>query len=575
MLPCFPLALLSLTTDVGQVDGQTKTFLAASVDLLTTGIPENNVELEFACRCRLRRRRGRRRSLAGGPRHDSGPTTVSLESVPADLRTNVEAVSVNAEGENREQNEEEDEDEGEEAQPEAAAKVRLRGADDQVLGEVWAELPGAPLDWARYPLYAPGAAAGASKGASGAKVLDDRGAGLDRGQVIPARPETLRRRWGWGGGTISKICDSGEANSTVMSYRPWFRPRRPRNVVGDVKLRIAWVPSGLAVTVHGWREIRSTVEEPGAGDVTREHTRLPVGRLRQRRRVVVSVEPGGGSVDAHAVEVDLALSRSNSGTSEEQGASSVNAGRIKMSGDNDSTRDELAVGNRLSYSAAGEVIRSLIGEDEVTDDRPESFFFSLDPACLLDEVDSAMASSGHDEGDNAARGGGARLLLSTDGVCVDEDLSDFESSGNSGSDSADTPGGGDTLRTTSSAELLLFPGADPARRWVALTDRAGQATGEVDVSVGWALAAPSAPASEDGDDEILSNEEGRADDTTASSVAVTARRPRDRGSEGIKLASDENSSGLKAASVAAVAAAMPEVLDIVWSCSFVCTSLLI
>lgn len=546
-----------------QVDGRTKTFHAASVAPPTTDIQENNVELEFACRCRLRRRRRRWQSLTSGPLRDSVPTAVSLESVATDGRTSVDAVSVDAGGEHREQNEEEDEDEGGQAQPEAAAKVRLRDAGGQVLGEAWAELPGAPSDWARYPLYAPGAAAGGSKGTDGATVVDDKGAGLDRGQVIPAPPETLRRRWGWGGGTSSKIGETGSAGLAMMRYRPWFRPRRPRNVVGDVKLRIAWVPSGLAVTVHGWREIRSTIEGPGAGDASRKGTRLPVGRQPQRQRIVVSAEPGGGSVNAHAVEADGTLSTCNSGASEGQSAGSVSAGRIRTTGDDDATTGVVEGDGRLSYSAAGEMVRSSIGEDEVTDDRPESFFFSLDPECLLGEVDSAMASSGDGENDNAARGGGARLVLLTDGTCEDEDLSGLDSSGNSGPDSADTPFG-DTPLAASSAELLLFPGADPARRWVALTDRAGQTTGEVDISVGWALAAPPAPASDDGDDE-----EGKADDTTTSSVAVTARGARDGGSEGIGLEAGDKSSGLKAASVATEAAtAMPEVFIVLSAAAF-------
>lgn len=504
------------------MEGQTRTFLAASVAPSTSG-EENSVELEFACRCRLRRRRRQRPSRVSGPPHDLSPTAATCESLGGDSHTGIDPVAVEVRGENLEQiGEQDDDDEGED-QPEAAANIRLRDAGGQVLGEAWAELPGAPKDWARYPLYAPGSAAITSQGAGVEDSHDDKGSGLDRGEVIPAPPGTLRRRWGWGGGTTSK--NRGENRVTMSAlarYRPWFRPQRIRDVAGDIKLRLGWVPSGLAVSLHGWRDVASTAQDERAGN-----TSLKGPQLRhvseQRRSVVVSVEPGGASVDARIVQVEGEMSTSSAEPVEGQiagsGISSLSVGGT--AGDANPPAGVVAGERQPSSIAATEnEASSFAGIDAIADETSESFFFSLDPACLLGDVESALASSaGGDGGGMASSGGGARLILSTN-----EDAN---------------PGPSDNSRGVSSdagsrAELLLFAGADPARRWVPLTDRDGRVSKEIDISISWALAAPAPLASTDGDSGNLTSEQGKGSDTAATLVAGAATGLADGGAAGAK-----------------------------------------
>lgn len=488
------------------------------------------IELEFVCRCHLRRRRGGRRRHASGITGD--PTAPSYDSAAFRATRNESIRTGDSNGV-----EDEDEDEGE-AEPEAAATVRLRAAGGDVLGEVWAELPGAPEGWARYPLYAPGAAA--ANVTAGTDVdtrvssgeADEKGAGLDRGEVIPAPPGTLRRRWGWGG---SKIGQNGSV-SAIVGYRPWFRPHRPRDVAGEVKLRLKWVPSGLAVTVHRCREIRPEVEAKEGSKVEASlysGRRPSVDAGAPRRLMVVSVEPGGGSADAHPVVMETEIVPS---TDPAPAAPSA-ADMIRMV-------EAEASGLRNKVSCAEAVVRSAMD----TDEKVENFFFVLDPACLLSEADEvSIVQGGGNDFDSG--GGGARIVLST------EDEGRVHDDGIAAADTTDTSTQAEDMGIVSRAaraELLLFPGADPARRWVPLTDRAGQATQEIDISVGWTLTSP-VSLSYDGDDN-MANEAGEAVVDSPSSgehVAMSKRASREKRSE-----VDEALASVEAAASAAATAGL-------------------
>lgn len=155
----------------------------------------DSVELEFVCRCNLRRGQERQQASAAVSASKS-----DLDDVRVGPKlTGGKAIVGVAEGDEREEGEEDDVDPA----PEAAATVRLRGEGGTVLGEAWADLPGAPEGWARYPLYSPGTDA-ASDEIPATTVSVSNGtitriaSDIDDVVSIPAPPGTLRRRWGWG-----------------------------------------------------------------------------------------------------------------------------------------------------------------------------------------------------------------------------------------------------------------------------------------------------------------------------------------------------------------------------------------
>lgn len=519
--------LVSINCEQKQkVNGQTRAFLAAAVTPLpTTGIGDKSVELEFVCSCRLRRRRGRRRqsltasdAIVDDPAAAATATTMPREDAVAGRRIGIDAasVSVRAEGTSREDEEDEDgSDEEGEAQPEAAARVRLRSAGGQVLGEAWAELPGAPHDWARYPLYAPGAARGVSYGVGGGKTVGNMGTTTE---LHRASPGTLRRQCGLGGGRdrsgTLEVKRTALASALVVGRRRWFRPQSPRDVVGEVKMRLGWVPSGLTVTVHRLREIHLTPGEESS--VVLEAVRpgrRSFGGGRRRHRIVVSAEPGGGSVEAHPVVVDA----ESLTTSERMGKASTASGSAERIGEHGEAHTPTSGRTRDSspYLAGGEFD---------IEEEPESCFFSLNPTCLLSEVDADATGFNIVGGEDIVEGGGgARLVLS-----LADDSAKDKSAGN-GSGRGHGNGSGKVAERTPAddyeddmgshvpaarAELLLFPGAEPARRWVSLTNRTGQPTHEVDISVGWALGAQSLALSVGDDQCAVVSVEGRASDDT-------------------------------------------------------------
>ncbi|CAN0042066.1 unnamed protein product, partial [Hapterophycus canaliculatus] len=295
-----------LATVEVEVNGQTQSFsasdvVAAQAAAATVGGDPPSIELEFACRCRLRRRRRRRRrdsSADGGGGGGSG-RIVSVSGVDATALDSAAGAREGAEGQpgesgggaDREEACTEEESERREPEPEAKARIRLRTEGGELLGEAWAELAGAPDDWARYPLYSPGAVGVVGKGASGGgsgggggrsgsseeaavAASGHKATGLDRGGVIPAPPATVRRRWGWG----------YRRSGSAATSRRWFRPRPPpRDVAGEVRLRLGWVPSGLAVTVHRCRAVGTAAT--GTAGVGGDILRLLVGGGRPRRSI--------------------------------------------------------------------------------------------------------------------------------------------------------------------------------------------------------------------------------------------------------------------------------------------------
>lgn len=569
-----------------QVNGQKRSFLAAEVMPRAIG---DGIELEFACRCRLRRRRCRRRSSV------LAATTTSAGDFTPGTSTSTAVIvdDPEREGSLTEEDGDEEDEEFREEEPDVTAKVRIFAPDGELLGEAWAELPGAPDDWARYPLYSPGVAAGArnlGSGADATSVMNPRadsvapatskGTGLDRGEVIPAAPATVRRRWGWG---MPRREVSTSSSSTVRPAR-WFRPRQPRDVAGEVRLCLGWLPSGLAVTVHRCRRWGGSVAEPvSAGGGVRGLSERPLDASPRRRLIAVRAEPGGGAVRLHPVEIDA------------------------RSGDEKQQCDTVAmdVGVSPEASRAGGIpprmpgrgrlpsLRRVVPIDQVpvTADVEESLetFFALDPSCLLGGVDMGDAVTGADD-IGGGGGGGARLILSMlgqssssgsvdadCGVEVDEGVQEGTATGcpegleagkeeggegggggegagdgwrgrgvgggggGGGGGGAGRRGGGESAggggsegeewsSSLARAELLLFPGADPARRWVKLTDAAGNTTGEVDITVAWSVAPPRRPIPSDGGSDrgtiekgIVSSPNREASAKAGSSVGVRER----------------------------------------------------
>lgn len=547
-----------------QVDGQVRSFPAT--EILPTAIGDD-VELEFACRCRLRRRRGRRKhsSTEGNGSIEAATASAAVAAEEGALGLHPSSSGVGdttgvrdsglllsgtaaAVGEEADGDDDEEEEEGRDAEPEATAKVRLRTAGGELVGEVWAELPGAPDDWARYPLYSPhvvgrtGNGARVSGGSGGsASGRSAKSTGLERGEVIPAVSANLRRRWGWG---MSRRRNSARSSKleveAAAQSRRWFQPQRPRDVAGEVKLRLGWVPSGLAVTVHSYRGTRPTAGAVAVDAIGR--SLQPIMGARPRRSLVIRAEPGGGSALAYPVQgqksyasADLASITSDS--ADVSGGAKLDAGAVE--------------GNRpRPPSLRPEVAGSPTVVE--TEDDSERFFYALNPACLLSGIGerNVVTTAGNVDVGIAGGGGGARLVLSiasaqNDTVCDGSDIEfDVDVDGNkaaigaSGTDRGE--GSGEVVAQASSfparAELLLFPGADPARRWVPLTSPDGDSVGEVDISVAWALAPPPpapptpslSPRSDAADDSAaLVDQEGRGSDAASPALTATASSRKD------------------------------------------------
>lgn len=458
------------------------------------------VEVEFLCRCRLRRRRGRRRRPSVDGSKDQ--VSASASAVPAATafdvheRSSHRSNSVDMAGsgggqrdeiaERGEGTDDEDEDAAHEAKPEAAVKVRLRAPDGKLLGEAWVELPGAPDDWARYPLYSPGA------------VGVGQATGLERGGVIPTAPATVRRRWGWAMSTrrSGAVADSAQ---TARS-RLWFRPRKPRDVAGEVKLRLAWVPSGLMVTVHGCRNLSPTVlgssSEAVEGGTAGGDGRSATVR-NQRWPIVVRANPGGGAKLARPVKV---------GAEDVEVLSSAAA---IVDGES-SAETSVAGDNRLKEVEGGEVF------PETEQSAPDVLFFFLDPTCLLGGMDLASATIG--DGGDKVEGTGATLLLTT---VVDGDDVDGLSA-NDAADALQGEGRGSSTLPAASSELLMFPGADSARRWVTLVDAAGDPRVDLDMTVAWALAPPDSCSTIESEVRPLASEENGEGSSPGERAVATA-----------------------------------------------------
>lgn len=392
--------------------------------------------------------------------------------------------------EEADEEEQEKEDDGEDverlgAEPEASARVRLVSAGGELLGEAWAELAGAPDDWARYPLYSPGAVgidsstgsaacgrAGSGDAPATLAANANRPTGLDRGGVIPAPPATVRRRWGW----------RYRRDGSEKSSRRWFRPPPPpRDVAGEVRLRLGWVPSGLAVTVHRYRAAgRAAATGTGVADCGGTIRPLAGGR-RRRPSIVVRAEPGGGAARAHPVELDM----DGDVVEEDAWVASENDG-VQRSATVSKQSDGLPPSHHQEVVPVG----GQGAAAEAADNSSESFFFVLDTSCLLGGWNGD--DGGGDDGGDIDSGDGARLILSmtADDVTVQDD--DSTAAGVGASDSAEE-GAMSNSASLASAELLLFPGAEPARRWVQLTDTVGDTLGEVDVTIAWAVAPPLPP----------------------------------------------------------------------------------
>lgn len=469
----------------------------------------NGIELEFACRCRLRRRRGRRRRSHGNGVAATATSAGDFTSRTQAIGSPAAAPIDDAEGEGT-QTEEDGNEEDEthrEAEPEVTAKVRLLTPGGELVGEAWAELPGAPADWARYPLYSPGVAGarnpGSGAGAGGntragtTATATSKGTGLDRGEVIPAAPATVRRRWGWG--MPRRDATTPVSPSAVRPAR-WFRSRQPRDVAGEVRLRLGWMPSGLAVTVHRCRMGDSVAAAIAVGGGTRGLIERPLADSRQRRSIVVRAEPGGGAVRSWPIEVDKKGGDGKRCDTTTRDAG-VNAGTSRAAG---------GLPPRVPGRGRLPSLRRMVPIEPVAADAEENLenFFVLDPSCLLGGVDMGDAVTGADDvGNEGGGGGGAQLILSMldqsssidaeFGDEVDEALQEGTSTectdggGVSGGEGGEGGGAGASAPCSlARAELLLFPGADPARRWVKLSDPTGNTVGEVDITVAWAVAPP-------------------------------------------------------------------------------------
>lgn len=491
------------------MDGQTRSFPAEAV---TSALEGDSVDLEFVCRCFLRRGHERR----GSPRE-----VVEPEAISEELGVSIAGSSAVVDdsgggaggggggGQEEGEEEDDDDDDGAGAAPEAAATVRLRAAGGKVLGEAWAELPGAPEGWARYPLFAPGTQgsggeAPASTIAVGNRAITVTASGLVGAETMPAPLGVLRRRWGWG---ISNAGGKPSVTPAVVS-RPWFRPRLPQDVAGELKLRLSWVPSGLVVTVHRWREVRQSSGGegvPGVGQPGAEERQASRSDGR-RRLIVVHAEPGGGSADAHPAEVtDEACigGHTAQAQAQDQDQDQVQApdqAQDQAPRDGDGVGDE-GVRDEPSRGTGGEAAPSPAAAEpagaatgEACDSQSEKLFFSLDPACLLSEVDMDSIIQGGGGSGVSTGGGGARLVLSTD-----EGEFDGQSGPTSGGSLASETGGGG-VHGTRRAEVLLIPGANPARRWVSLATPGGTAVEEVDISLAWVVASPFLPPREDAED---------------------------------------------------------------------------
>lgn len=498
----------------------------------------DSIEFEFACRCRLRRRRGRRRRTSGDG--TTAAVAVSADDITLGHHAGIsDAVVVGdqegqeAPGEDGDDDEEEDEDR--EAEPEAAARVRLRAAGGELLGEAWAELPGAPEDWARYPLYSPGSvsvgraetaasAGGAAAAAAAAGEVSEvsRATGLDRGEVIPAAPPTIGRRWGWG---ISRRDVSTTGSAAVARSHRWFRRRQSRDVAGEVRLRLGWVPSGLLVTVHRFRAVESARAAADSSDgATTGRSDPPLAGEQRRCPIIVRAEPGGGASDAHPIEVCTEGDGTNNA---KPTIANVTAGGYSPSA--------VAVPpSPMQCDQLSTLRREIAADPPLTDEAgtsSESLFFVLDPSCLLGGID--MRNEISSVGDIGGGGGGARLIISMPDCSGDVDAAVDGKAGEVPKESVSAPargpsersGGVSTAPSAARAELLLFPGADPARRWVPLTDPTGTGVGEVDITVAWAVAPPSEPAASEVDSDratVVREEGGAGDGTVAVSAADTS-----------------------------------------------------
>lgn len=376
--------------------------------------------------------------------------------------------------------EDNDEDVVHEAKPEAAVKVRLRAPDSKLLGEAWVELPDAPDDWARYPLYSPGA------------VGVGQATGLERGGVIPTAPATVRRRWGWAMSTRRGVAMADSAQ-TARS-RLWFRPRKPRDVAGEVKLRLAWVPSGLMVTVHRCRSLNggscSAAADGGAAGGDRRATTV----RNQRWPIVVRANPGGGAKLTRPVEV-----RTENVEALSSAADGESSGEMGVAGD-----------DRLKEVEGGEVF------PETGQSAPDVHFFFLDPTCLLGGMDVVSATI--DDGGDKLEGAGATLLLTT--VVEGDDVDGL--SANDAANALQEKGRGSSTFPAASSELLMFPGADSARRWVTLVDAAGDPRVDLDITVAWALAPPDSCSTSESESRALASEENRAGSSPGEGAVSTA-----------------------------------------------------
>lgn len=463
------------------------------------------IELEFSCRCRLRRRRGRRRqeSFASATALDADATS----SVVAEGERARRGDGGATDGEHEEVDEEKknegdgDDLERRDAEPEASARVRLVSAGGELLGEARAELAGAPDDWARYPLYSPGDVGTDSRIGSGVgdrvgsgdtpatqTASTSKVTGLDRGGVIPAPPATVRRRWGW-----------RYRRDRSATSRRWLRTPPPsRDVSGEVRLRLGWVPSGLAVTVH---RCRAAGGAAAAGTGLSDGTiGLLAGGGPRPRSIVVRAEPGGGAARAHPAEVDMDGNAVEAGVRDASDNSQVP--RFSTVSKPSAQDDRLPSGRQEVVPVGGP------GAADAVDNSSESFFFVLDTSCLLGGWHGG--DIGGDDGGDIGSGDGARLVLSV--TTDDATLQGVNSTAAVGAfDSAEE---GETSNSASlaSAELLLFPGAEPARRWVQLTDTVGDTLGEVDITVAWMVAPPLPPLSQ----------------TRRSSSSVAAIEPQDQ-----------------------------------------------
>lgn len=462
-----------------KVDGQTRSFLAENV---LQDSPAGRIELEFACRCKLRRKQSR---LTTTGSHGNKSTVTSKIAVNGDGSGDDVAVSSDQNGE--EMKDEVDEDkEHRDTEPEATAKVRLRAAGGELLGEAWADLHGAPDDWARYPLYSPGFV-GVETRVEVSTLNKDKVARLAQGGVIPAPPATLRRGWGWG---MTRRRDGSETGSRYV--KPWFRPRRSRDVAGEIKLRLGWVPSGLVVVIHQWRGMELTATTTaGASDSARKPDRQGLGTNRRQFSIFVRAEPGGESTNEHRIEVEM----------DSDGVKAVITTAkdlvLKREGTkHTSVPPNVVPGNRVPSS------RQIMERPAISicEEYSETFFYSLDPACLLSGVDMGELVTGAGDADiSVSCGGGARLVLSmTDfssnaGGFQDREAEDCLGNGSGAALAIDGTGVLLARSCVARAEVLLFPGADPARRWVSLADPAGRAIGEIEISVAWAVA-PVPPA---------------------------------------------------------------------------------